>query len=860
MAKKTPKRKKKVAPKAPKTPKAKSSSSSLKSWQKNLLTHGGILILFYIIVVGYFRPIVFDGQVVRQHDIINYQGMAKETVDFRMQTGDEALWTTRLFSGMPTYQTSTRYTGNIFYLLDKYVFRFGLPRPANYVFITFAGFYLLLLVCGLNPWISALGAAAYSLSSYFFIIHGPGHTSKANAIAYMAPVIAGIILTYQGRLLLGGVITAFFLAMEIYTNHLQITYFLAIMIAGLGISYAINSFRENTMPAFLKASGVLLIAALIGVGPNIAKLWTTSEYASETTRGKSELPNAEGKLDSGLDLEYAFRWSYDVPETLTLMIANSYGGASNTVVDDKDFLRANNISQREVVLPTYWGSQQIHSTAGPVYVGALICFLFVLGLFLVNSHLKWWLLALTLLSFMMSWGRNFMGFNEFLFNYLPIYNKFRAPAMLLVIAEFTMPLLAALGLREVFMGGYDKKKIERSIYIAAGLTAGLSLIFALVPDLFFSFSGPGDFRYLEREGGQAYIELTEAYRLKMFTADAWRTFGFIAAGAGLLWLYVKDIIKNRNLVFIGLAAIILIDMIPVNRRYLNDDNFEKERNFYAGLNPSQADSFILQDKDPNYRVINIAVNPWNEAITSYHHKSVGGYHAAKLGRYRDMISKHLDTERVEFINLIQSQPADSVFRAGMSRLQVLNMLNTRYLIINPNARPVQNPSAMGNAWFVSNIQKVNSPLEEINALNNFDPRRTAVVDQQIFGGDFGQQLEGLSPTNDPSARITLTEFAPNRLVYESNSQAEGLGVFSEIYYDRGKGWQAYIDGQPVPHMRANYILRALRIPAGKHQIEFKFEPSSYFVGNNISLFFSILLWLGIVYVVYLELKKRGVIS
>ncbi|MEM8890037.1 MAG: YfhO family protein [Bacteroidota bacterium] len=859
MAKKTPRRKK-AAPKAQKaSPKAKAAGSGMKAWQKNLLTHGGILLLFYFIVVGYFKPIVFDGQVVRQHDIINYQGMAKETIDHRIQTGEEALWTTRLFSGMPTYQTSTRYTGNIFYLLDKYVFRFGLPRPANYVFITFAGFYLLLLVCGLNPWLSALGAAAYSLSSYFFIIHGPGHTSKANAIAYMAPVVAGIILTYQGRLLLGGVVTAFFLAMEIYTNHLQITYFLAIMIAGLGISYAIHAFREKTMPAFLKASGVLLIAAMVGVGPNIAKLWTTSEYASETTRGKSELPNAEGKLDSGLDLEYAFRWSIDVPETLTLMIPNSYGGASSTIVTDRDF--TSRFNQRQIQLPTYWGSQQVHGTAGPVYVGALICFLFVLGLLLVNSHLKWWLLGLTLLSFMMSWGRNFMGFNEFLFNNLPIYNKFRAPAMLLVIAEFTMPLLGALALHEIFgkEDSLDKKKAERSIYIAAGVTAGLSLIFALMPEVFFSFEGPGDGTYLNREGGAAMMDITRDYRIKMFTGDAWRTFGFIAAGAALLWLYVKGTIKNRNLVFAGMAAIILLDMIPVNWRYLNDGNFEKERNFQAGLNPTQADQFILQDQDPNYRVINLAANTWNDAITSYHHKSVGGYHAAKLGRYRDMISRHLGGEVNEFISLIQSQPADSVFLAGMSRLQILNMLNTRYFIINPNARAVQNPSAMGNAWFVSNVQKVNSPLEEINQLMNFDPRTTAVVDQNIFDGAFAKQLEGFTPTGG-TARITQTEFAPNRLVYESNSQAEGLAVFSEIYYDQGKGWQAYIDGQPVDHMRANYILRALKIPAGTHKIEFKFEPSSYFIGNNISLFFSILLWLGIVFVVYQELRRRKIIK
>lgn len=860
MAKKTPRSKKSSAKAPKKASSPKKSSSGLKPWQKNLFTHVGVMLLFYIVVVAYFKPIVFNNQVVKQHDILSYQGMSKETVDFRLQTGEEALWTTHLFSGMPTFQTSTRYTGNIFAHLDKYLFRFGLPRPASYVFTTFAGFYLLLLVLGLNPWLSAIGAAGYALSSYFFIIHGPGHTSKAGAIAYMAPVISGIILTYRGKWLVGGVLTSLFLAMEIYSNHLQITYFLAIMIAALGISFAVDALQRDQLPAFLKASGVLLIAAVIGVGPNIARLWTTSEYAAETTRGKAELPNASGKIDSGLDLEYAFRWSYDVPETLTLLIPDSYGGASYTLVKDREVTR--NFQANQVHLQTYWGSQQKHTTSGPVYVGALICFLFILGLLIVDGHLKWWILGLTLLSFMMAWGRNFMGFNEFLFNHLPAYNKFRAPAMLLVIAEFTMPLLGALALHEIFgkSESIDKKKVEKSIYIAAGLTGGLALIFALLPEMFFSFVGPDDAATEARIGGAQGMEIIRDYRIKMLSGDAFRTFGFIAVGAGLIWMYVKGILKNPKLVFAGLAAIMLLDMVPVNRRYLNDDNFETERKAFSALNPSQADQFILQDKDPNYRVFNMASNTFNDAVTSYFHKSIGGYHAAKLGRYQDLISRHILPERSEFITLIQSQPADSVFQAGMAKLQVLNMLNTRYIIINPDGRPVQNPSAMGNAWFVSNLQLVNSPLEEINALNTINPRRTAVVDQNKFDGLYKKQLEGFTAKADASARIIQTEFAPNRLVYESNSQVEGLAVFSEIYYDNGKGWQAYIDDQPVSHLRANYVLRGLRIPAGKHKIEFKFEPASYLIGNKVSFFFSILLWLGVALIVYLELKKRGILS
>ena len=872
MAKQPPKRKgaarsskKKVVSKKVSSP---PKESKLKPWQRNLLVHGGIILAFYLILVGYFAPVVTSNKVMQMGDVVQVTGMMHEVKEFRQETGEEALWTSSLFSGMPAYQISVIYPSNLLRWLDISVFRFGLPRPANYVFLTFIGFYFLLSVMGVNPWLSGLGAAAYALSSYFFIILEAGHTSKANAIGYMAPIIAGIILTYKGKWLLGGAITAFFTGMEVNANHFQITYYLLFAIAILGVAYGVEAYQNNELPAWVKASGILILAGLLGVGPNISRLWTTEEYASATTRGPSELATETGEKTDGLDLEYAYRWSYGKGETFTLLIPNFYGSASGSKLGKGSatyqLLAPMGAQQAENMVsrwPTYWGDQP--GTSGPVYVGALVCFLFVLGLMLVQGPIKWALLAIAVLGIVLSWGRNLMWLNEFLFNYFPLFNKFRAPSMWLVLTEFAMPLLGILGLTELLKIKHTGKgqDLVRKVMIAAAATGGLALLLGLIGPSVIDFSTEtiynSDSRVFQRMLGisgtatpqqsaqlNQFLDALYEDRGSMLRTDALLTTFWILLGAGLIWMFVTDRLKT-NMLVAGLALIVLIDMISVNRRYVNGENFVRENSYQQSFQPSQADTYILKDKDPNYRVFNLASDSFNETITSYHHKSIGGYHAAKLGRYNDIISRYIAPAKSRLIGVINSNANLSAVEsaiAGMP-LPVLNMLNTRYLIINPNSPPAQNSGAMGNAWFVSDFHKVNSPEEEISSISTVDLLKNAIVDVSIDGGHFGKMIEGFTPSNDPSARISLTSFAPNHLVYESNANSEQAAVFSEIYYNDEKGWKAYIDGEPVPHFRVNYILRGLRIPAGNHKVEFKFEPRSFFLGEKLSLTFSIILLL-----------------
>ena len=884
MAKQAPKRKtttrrtkKKVVKKVSSTPK----ESKLKPWQRNLLVHGGIILAFYLILVGYFNPIVFGNRVMKMGDVVQgKRNDCRKLRSFVRETGEEALWTSSLFSGMPAYQISVIYPGNLLRWLETSVFYFGLPRPANYVFMTFIGFYFLLSVMGINPWLSGLGAAAYALSSYFFIILEAGHTSKANAIGFMAPIVAGIILTYKGKWLFGGAITAFFTGMEINANHFQITYYLLFAIAILSIAYGVEAFKSNAMPAWIKASGVLLIAGILGIGPNISRLWTTQEYASATTRGPSELATDTGEKTNGLDLEYAYRWSYGKGETFTLLIPNFYGGSSGSKLGKSSasyqLLAPMGAQQAENMVsrwPTYWGDQP--GTSGPVYVGVLVCFLFVLGLMLVQGPIKWALLAIAVLGIVLSWGRNLMWLNELLFNYFPLFNKFRAPSMWLVLTEFAMPMLGILGLAELIKIKNTGKGqgLVRKVMIAAAATGGLALLLGLIGPSVIDFSTEttynSDSRVFQRMigiSGEAspqqtaqlnqFLDALYEDRGSMLRTDALLTTFWILLGAGLVWMFVTDRLKS-NMLLVGLALIVLIDMISVNRRYVNGENFVRENSYQQSFQPSQADSYILQDKDPNYRVFNLTSDSFNETITSYHHKSIGGYHAAKLGRYNDIISRYIFQARTRLAQAINSNTSLAAIEsaiAGMP-LPVLNMLNTRYLIINPNSPPAQNRGAMGNAWFVSDFHKVSSPEEEISSIATVDLRKNAIVDVNIDEGRFGKLIEGFTPSSDPSARITLTSFAPNHLVYETNANSEQAAVFSEIYYNDTKGWKAYIDGEQVPHFRANYILRGLRIPAGNHKVEFKFEPRSYFVGEKISLVFSIILFLLVGGALYFYFKQ-----
>jgi hypothetical protein len=776
------------------------------------------IVIFISILFIYFNPLL-EGKKIKQHDIAQWKGMSKEISDFREKTGEEPLWTNSMFGGMPAYQISVQYKANLVRYIDD-VFKLGLPHPAGLVFLYFIGFLILMLFLGIDPWLSIAGAIAFAFSSYFFIILEAGHNSKAHAIGYMAPVLAAIILTYRGKFLLGGILAALFLSLELYTNHPQITYYLGLIIVAYGISEFIFHLQEKKLKSFFISSLVIVAAVMIALGTSATSLWATYEYGKETIRGKTELTTQKENRTTGLDKEYATGWSYGVGETMTLLIPNYKGGASMGSVGTKSetykALVQNNVPQESINqvinnLPLYWGDQP--STSGPVYVGAILIFLFILGLFVVENRYRWWLLAITLLSIMLSWGHNFMPLTDFFFKYVPGYNKFRSVSMTLVIAELTIPLLGLLALRKVFETGIDKKKLLRQLAYATGITAGITLILALIGGSLFSFSSPQDAQYKDYfpDWVMSAIRLDRA---SMLSSDAWRSFIFIVLSASIIWAYLSNKLKKYP-VFALLAVLILIDLWTVNKRFVNDDDFVRKSLVNVPFQPSQADELIMKDTDPDYRVMNFTVSPFNDASTSYFHKSIGGYHGAKLRRYQELIEHHL----------------------SKNNMNVYNMLNTKYFIVpGQDKQPtVQiNMKALGSAWFVNHIKWVNNADEEINSLTNFNPADTVVIDKR-----FEDKLNGHLIARDSTAVITLKEYKPNYLTYASTTGTEQLAVFSEIYY--AKGWDAYIDGKPAPYFRANYVLRAMIVPAGKHEIEFKFDPPVYRNGEKISLASSILL-------------------
>jgi len=792
-----------------------------------IIPHVGVIAGFLLLMFIYFAP-VFQGQIIDQHDILQYKGMSSEVAEYRENTGEEILWTNAMFGGMPTFQLGIIFEGNLLRYIES-ALHLGLPRPINYMFLMFIGFYFLLITLRVNPWISGIGALAFALSSYYFIILDVGHNSKTNAVAYMAPVIAGIIMAYRGRVLLGGAITALFLALEVNANHFQITFYLHFIIIMLGIAFFVEAIRKQQIPQFVTASAVLLFAAALAIGPNISRLWTTYEYGKETIRGKTELTTsiAEGQKNSdGLDKEYALRWSYGKLETFTLLVPNIYGGATGGGQLGKNSESFKYLSRgrsegeaASVVgqMPTYWGPQP--NTSGPVYVGAIVCLLFILGLLLVEGPLKWWLLAGTIFSFLLSWGRNFMPLSDLFFYNYPMYNKFRAVAMILVIAEFTMPLLAALALHKVvekWKGGESQAQLLNALKIAGGITGGLILFVIVLGATIFDFKGAGDQSYgLPGE----LIKAIEADRANMLYMDAFRSLFFVAAAAALLWAFMTNRVK-QSLFYGGLAVLILVDMWGVDRRYLNGDSFEDESSFMAKLNPSPVNMQIQQDKDPNFRVLNLTTSTFNDAVTSYHHKSTGGYHAAKLRRYQELIERHI----------------------GAMNPNVLNILNTKYVIQpdqNRQPQAIPNRNALGHAWFVESVQLVENADAEIAALKDFDPKKVAFVDKR-FEKEVGTSL---SLGIDSTATVSLQQYKPGHMIYEVKSAKDQFVLFSEIFYRGNVDWKSYIDGEEVPHFRANYVLRAMKVPAGTHTIEFKFSPNSYHQGESISFIASILLFL-----------------
>ncbi len=796
--------------------------------QPHLIAVGVFLLISFL----YFLP-VLQGKVLSMHDISQWTAMSKEVTDYRNATGEEALWTNCMFGGMPAYQISLVSKANWTKFLTL-AFTMKLPEPVNLLFISLLSFYILLLTLRADWRLAIAGAIAFTFCSYTFVAIQAGHISKVHAIGLMPLIVAGILLAYRGRFLLGAAMTAAGLAMEIYANHLQVTYYLSMAIGLLLVVELIKAIKEKTIGDYFKASIALAIGAAIAVLPNITNLMATAEYGQYSTRGPSEL--TAKKESSGLDQKYATDWSYGIMESMTLLIPDFKGGSSAYNLGESSETykaissQAGDAQARSFVksAPLYWGDQPM--TQGPVYNGAIPFFLFVLALFILRGEMLWWFISVFILSLVLSWGKNFTPVTDFFFAHFPAYNKFRAVAMILVLASFVIPFAGTMGLirmQELMKTNRDEllKKTKLAFY----LTGGFCLIFILLPALFCDFNGPADESFKQYDWLLIALKKDRESMLRM---DAIRSLFFVSVGFGLVWFWLKEKIKP-SMFFIALSFFILVDMWMVDKRYLNDSNFVAKSSMDHPFEMTSADEQILQDKG-YYRVMNTTVSTFNDASTSYFHKSIGGYHGAKLKRYQE---------------LIENQIANG-------NINVLNMLNAKYFIIrNPQDQSpmVQmNPGALGNAWFVDNWKVVPNADAEIKALDSLDTRHTVVVDQR-----YAAQLNGLNPAADSLSTIKLAEngYAPNKLKYESNSTAEHLAVFSEIFYP--KGWNAYIDGKKSDYMCANYVLRAMKIPAGKHEIEFRFEPEVYRNGENMAMVGSILLYLGILAAAIVEFRKSA---
>lgn len=789
---------------------------------KTILPHLAAVVIFLVISVIYFYP-VLEGKVMHTNDSTQAQNAAKEINDFRAKYGKEPLWTGTMFSGMPAYMISVKFSGNIIRYMDS-ILKF-LKLPMASIFLTMLGFYILLLIFRVKPWLAIAGSVVYGLSTYFFFILSAGHNTKAIAIAYMAPMIGSIYYTYRYDAIKGALLATFFLALEILANHPQITYYSFICILIFLIVEFIYSVRQKEIKRFLFRSAILIIPLILAVGMNLASLYTTYEYGKYSNRGKSDLVSENKNSTRGLDLDYATQWSYGIDETLTLLIPNFKGGANMPFDRDSKtvtILRQNNAGQYANSFNQYWGTQPW--TDGPVYVGAIVVFLFILGLVLIKGPEKWWLLVATVLSIMLAWGKNFMPLTSLFMNYFPGYNKFRAVTMTLVIAEFCIPFLAVLTLRDIFDDKISKKDFIRGMKIALGISGGLSLIFVISPGLAGSFVSQND-------PDQLPVWLSTAIRddrIKLLRGDAFRSFAFILLGAGvLLGFHYGKLKKGYAIPLIGL--LFLIDMFQVDKRYLNSDNFVTPAGVAKASNPSPADNRILADKS-DYRVLNLSVSPFSDASTSQFHKSIGGYNGAKLRRYQELIDSVIINDWMIYRKALVGAKSMEDITPAIFRLEnnnALRMLNAKYFIINPNMEPVVNNHALGNAWFTDSVTIAANPNEELSMIKRIDPAKQSVV-----GAEFKNQVTKSSCSKLPGDSIWLISYRPDELVYKYTSKGERLAVFSEIYYPAG--WKAFIDGKEKDYLRANWLLRGMEVPAGDHEIKFTFEPASYKIGNKIS--------------------------
>ena len=814
-----------------------------------------VVALFAAISFAYFVPADIDGRILYQHDASAGRGLGHELQTYYEQTGEHTRWSNSAFSGMPTYQIAPSYKSTDVLSKVMQVYHLGLPDNVWYVFAYLLGFYILLRAFNFRKELAALGSIIWAFSSYFFIIIAAGHIWKVWALAYLPPMIAGVVLAYRGKYLWGLLVTALFTAFEVKANHVQMTYYYLFVVFFMVIAYLVEAIKQKKFAHFAKATAVCVVGATLGILINSSNLYHTWEYGKESMRGKSELvkKNSANQTNSGLERDYITQWSYGIGETWTLLIPNAKGGASMPLASNEIAMKKADPQFMQVYeqLGQYWGNQP--GTSGPVYVGAFVLMLFILGLFIVKTPMKWALLAATILSILLSWGRNFMPLTDFFIDYVPMYAKFRTVASILVIAEFTIPLLAVMALKTLIEEKEALKQNMRYVYISFGLTAGVALLFALAPSLFFSsFISDAEMQALKNIPAEylspLMANLTQM-REAMFSADCYRTVFIIVIGTALLVLYRYNKLK-ANIMVVIIAALCLVDMWMVNKRYLNDAMFVERSVRDNEPEMSNTDKIILQDKSLDYRVLNLASNTFNENETSYFHKSIGGYHPAKLRRYQEMIEHYIAPEMQKTMQAIMTAGGDMSKVDGRSIYPILNMLNTKYFILplqGNQTAPVLNPYTYGNAWFVDKVTYVNNANEEIDKVGKIELRHEAVADKQF------EAVLKVSNVQGNVSQVELVSYAPNKLKYNVSSEKGGVVVFSEIYYP---GWTATIDGQKTELGRVNYILRALNVEKGKHTIELTFDPQSVHTTEIIAIISFATLLILIAFIAFLGYKKR----
>ena len=823
----------------------------LKKWLPDVLA----VLLFAVLAFAYFFPADIEGRILYRHDASAGRGAGQEGVEYRAKTGERTRWTNALFSGMPTYQMSPSYGSTEVLSKAADAYHLWLPENVWYVFAYLLGFYILLRAFDFRQHLAALGSILWAFSTYFLIIIAAGHIWKVWALAYLPPMIAGIVLAYKGKYLWGLLLTAVFTAFEINANHVQMTYYYLFIIFFLIVAWLVDAIRKHELERFAKATAVCALGAVIGVCINLSNLYHTWQYSQESMRGKSELvkKNSENQTNSGLERDYITQWSYGIGETWTLLIPNTKGGASMPLsMNETAMAKADpNYASIYQQIGQYWGEQP--GTSGPVYVGAFVMMLFILGLFIVKGPVKWALLAATVLSIMLSWGKNFMGLTDFFIDYMPMYAKFRTVASILVIAEFTIPLLAMLALKEVFNQGIKSEKIKKPLIASFALTGGIALLMGLFPTMFFdsfiSTSELSALRSLPAEHvGPLTANLTEM-RQAMFTSDCMRSFYVILMGTAILLFWYFGKLKQKYAVG-AILILCLVDLWIVNKRYLNDGMFVPKSEREAPQQKTQTDELILRDQSLDYRVLNLASNTFNENETSYYHKSIGGYHAAKLRRYQELVERHINPEMQRLFKAVSEAAGDMTQVNGDSIFPVLNMLNAKYFILpleGGQTVPIQNPYVYGNAWFVDQLSYVDNANQEIDALGQINLRHQAVADKK-FQAQLGDAVE-----QDTASVVTITAYEPNRLTYDVNSGKGGVLVFSEIFYP---GWTATVDGEPVELGRVDYVLRAMNVKPGRHEVVLSFFPKTVNTTETIAYVSYVILILVVLGAVFMEYRRR----